>query len=108
MNKHSVWLIAPFVFLLLSAPLEAQTPAEPEAPTIEELELEEEHIRNRAEHGESHASGARPELGPVLDGNPTQAATILRVGLSYHSFNAAGTLLEFTTRHHPHAEISHT
>ena len=70
-------------------------------------ELEEEHIRSRAEHGESHASGMRPELGAVVLGNPTQAATLIRVGLSY-SFTSTGAFSEFSTRHHPFAEISHT
>jgi peptidoglycan hydrolase-like amidase len=73
----------------------------------EDLELEEEHIRSRAEHGESHASGMRPELGPVVLGNPTQATTHIRVGLSY-SFTSTGAFSEFSTRHHPFAEISHT
>ena len=73
----------------------------------EDLELEEEHIRSRAEHGESHASGMRPELGPVILGNPTQATTHIRVGLSY-SYTSTGAFSEFSTRHHPFAEISHT
>ena len=73
----------------------------------EDLELEEEHIRSRAEHGESHASGMRPELGPVVLGNPTQATTHIRVGLSY-SYTSTGAFSEFSTRHHPFAEISHT
>jgi len=71
------------------------------------LELEEEHIRTRAEQGDSHASGARPELGPVILGNPTEAHTLIRVGLSY-SYTASGAFSEFSTRHHPFAEISHT
>ncbi len=72
-----------------------------------DLELEEEHIRTRNEHGDSHASGMRPELGAVILGNPTQAHTLIRVGLSY-SFTATGAFSEFATRHHPFAEISHT
>jgi SpoIID/LytB domain protein len=69
--------------------------------------LEEEFIRQKAEHGESHASGSREDLGPVVLGNPTQAHTTIRVGISY-SFTAAGAYSEFSTRHHPFAEISHT
>jgi SpoIID/LytB domain protein len=78
-------------------------------PADDELQLEEEFIRSRSENGESHASGMRPELGPVTAGNPTTANTILRVGLSYSTLNANGTInSEFSTRHHPLAEISHT
>lgn len=76
-------------------------------PTEAELELEEEHIRTRNEHGESHSSGMRPELGPVTLGNPTEAHTLIRVGISY-SFTSTGAFSEFATRHHPFAEISHT
>ncbi|HEX2061224.1 MAG TPA: SpoIID/LytB domain-containing protein [Thermoanaerobaculia bacterium] len=78
-----------------------------ELPSPEELELEEEHIRTRNEHGDSHASGMRAELGPVVLGNPAEAHTLIRVGLSY-SFTATGAFSEFATRHHPFAEISHT
>lgn len=92
-----IWSLAVAVFMSFAAPLFAQ----------EVDELEEEHIRSRAEHGESHASGARPELGRVILGNPTQAHTFIRVGLSY-SFTSTGAFSEFSTRHHPFAEISHT
>jgi peptidoglycan hydrolase-like amidase len=69
--------------------------------------IEEEFIRLKGEQGESHASGAREDLGPVILGNPTQAHTLIRVGLSY-SFTSTGAYSEFSTRHHPFAEISHT
>lgn len=91
-----------FLLVLVPFTLFAQ-----DVPPPEELDLEEEHIRSRAEHGDSHASGMRPELGPVTLGNPTQAHTLIRVGLSY-SFTATGAFSEFSTRHHPFAEISHT
>jgi SpoIID/LytB domain protein len=79
---------------------------QPQEP-IDDQALEEQFIRSRAELGESHASGARDDLGPVVIGNPTQAHTIIRVGLSY-SFTATGAFSEFATRHFPAAEISHT
>src|SRR5687767_2453973 len=51
----------------------------------------------------------RPELGPQTLGNPTTANTVLTVGLSYSTLNASGAIVsEFSTRHHPLAEISHT
>lgn len=95
MKQPLLW----FLLLCLVFPLSAQEEIE--------VDLEEEHIRSRAEHGESHASGARPELGEVILGNPTQAHTFIRVGLSY-SFTATGAFSEFATRHHPFADISHT
>lgn len=99
------WLFLVALLLLLPFGVFAQ-----EFPPVEsdvELELEEEHIRSRNEHGESHASGMRPELGTVILGNPAEAHTLIRVGLSY-SFTATGAFSEFATRHHPFAEISHT
>src|SRR5829696_3523063 len=77
---------------------------EPPIQSPEDQAIEEEFIRSRAELGESHASGARDDLGPVIIGNPTQAHTIIRVGLSY-SFTATGAFSEFSTRHFPAAEI---
>jgi peptidoglycan hydrolase-like amidase len=98
MRRLLSWLAVPLAVLTLFAvPLAAQ----------EVDELEEEHIRSRAEQGDSHASGARPELGPVILGNPTQAHTLIRVGISY-SYTSTGAFSEFSTRHHPFAEISHT
>jgi len=71
--------------------------------------LEEDFIRSRAELGESHASGAREDLGPVILGNPTEAHTTIRVGLSLSTFTSTGAISnEFSTRHFPVAEISHT
>jgi peptidoglycan hydrolase-like amidase len=106
--KLACLLALPFTLVLLFAPAApAQSLAGSDLPTIEDQQLEDDHIRMRAEHGESHASGMRPELGPATLGNPTQAVTIVRVGLSY-SFTATGVFSEFNTRHHPWAEISHT
>jgi SpoIID/LytB domain protein len=94
------------VFLLLVVclvvPLFAQEQNEDQA-------IEDEFIRRRAELGESHASGARPDLGPVILGNPTEAATVIRVGLSYSTLNSSGGIVnEFATRHFSSVEISHT
>ena len=96
-----------FVFTVLTClPLSLSAQGGPEL-SIDDQQLEEEHIRSRMEHGDSHASGMRSELGPVILGNPTQAHKLLRIGLSY-SFTSAGAYSEFSTRHHPFAEVSHT
>ena len=85
--------------LRLTGPVAAaQAPAQ-----SEQMQLEEDYLRTRAEQGESHASGGRPELGPVTLGNPTSAATILRVGL-----HANVGLTEFGTLHHTAIELSNT
>jgi peptidoglycan hydrolase-like amidase len=102
--KRSLLLVVALLSLLPLAVVAQELPP-PESAV--ELELEEEHIRSRNEHGDSHASGMRPELGNVILGNPTEAHTLIRVGLSY-SFTATGAFSEFATRHHPFAEISHT
>jgi SpoIID/LytB domain protein len=96
--KRSLVLL---LFLCLLAPVLAQE-VQPDDQAIEE-----EFIRQRAEMGESHASGAREDLGPVILGNPTEAHTTIRVGLSY-SYTSTGAYSEFFTRHHPFADISHT
>src|SRR5688500_17799369 len=104
LSEASRLLIALFVFAAFS--VTAQIPEPPGQPT-EDQALEEDFIRSRAELGDSHASGAREDLGPVILGNPTQAHTIIRVGLSY-SYTPANVFSEFSTRHFPVAEISHT
>src|SRR5689334_4211337 len=73
----------------------------------EEQILEEEFIRSRAENGESHASGNRDDLGPVILGNPTQAVVAIRVGI-YYSFTATGAFSEFASLNHPVVRISNT
>ncbi len=95
-----------FLILCLSSLLCLAVPAFAQEQG-DDLELEEQHIRDRNEHGDSHASGMRPELGPVVLGNPREAVTLIRVGLSY-SFTSTGAFSEFNTRHHPFADISHT
>jgi SpoIID/LytB domain protein len=57
--------------------------------------------------GPSHASGGRTELGPVILGNPTQAAVALRIGL-YYSYTPTGAFSEFFTLHHPLVQVSNT
>ncbi len=88
---------------LLSISAAAQEPP----PQTEEQRLEEEWIQTKLEHGESHASGMRPELGPVILGNPTQAVVVLRVGL-YYSYTSTGLYSEFASLHHPSVDISNT
>jgi len=101
MNLHKVLTLFVFVFAFGVISIAAQI--EP----AEDVAIEQESLRQKSENGESHASGARDDLGPVILGNPTTAAVAIRVGLSY-SFTAAGSYSEFTSRHHPFAEISHT
>jgi stage II sporulation protein D len=98
-----------FVCAFAAVPAFSQDPA-PKDRLSEDQRIEEDFIRSRAELGESHASGARPEFGPVVIGNPTTAHKIIRVGLSTTTFNANGTVAtEITTnRHFAFAEISHT
>lgn len=94
-----------FVCLFTAMVAVAQDPIQ----GLDDQTLEEEFIRSRAENGESHASGARPEFGPVIIGNPTQAYKVIRVGLSFATLNSSGGIVsEFATRHWPIAEISHT
>jgi len=81
-----------------------QVPAAQEPPPqSQDEQLVEEYIRTRAEQGASHASGGRPELGPVIRGNPTDAVKVLRVGL-YANLGAT----EFGTLHHPFVDLTHT
>jgi peptidoglycan hydrolase-like amidase len=75
----------------------------------EHQRLEEEFIQSKIDNGESHASGARPELGPLVLGNPTTAVVALRVGLNASTFNATGGLVtEFASLHHTFVELSNT
>src|SRR5688572_6514785 len=103
MKRSALFFIA--TLLLVAKPVFPQTPDD--AQSVEHQLLEEEHIRSRNENGDSHASGMRPELGPAVLGNPREAHTLIRVGISQSSGSGA-TLNEFPTRHHTFAEISHT
>ena len=73
---------------------------------------DEEWIQRRAEEGDSHASGLRPDLGPAILGNPTSAVRVIRVGLSPTTFNATGGVVTEmsggTNPAHAFADISHT
>lgn len=88
------------------SPDQSPLPAEAQA---EHERLEEEFIQSKIANGESHASGARPELGPSVLGNPTTAVVALRVGLHASTFNAGGGLVtEFASLHHTAVELSNT
>lgn len=100
MNFSKISSLSLYLCLLSVLCVQAQ-----QQPT--DVAIEEEWIRSKAAQGDSHASGAREDLGPVIIGNPTQAHTLMRVGLSY-SFTSTGAYSEFLTRHHTFAEISHT
>lgn len=92
-------------FAMAAAYPSGQSPAEQDPPAVAQSEqerLEEEYIRTKAENGESHASGARPELGPVVLGNPTSAVKVIRVGLY------ANTASEFGTLNHAFVDVSNT
>ena len=99
---------------LLAVPAVAQSPDQnPSPPTTtaqSEQELLEEYIRTRMENGQSHASGGRPDLGPVVLGNPTQAVVALRVGLYFSTLSpTTGAIVsEFATLHHPYVELTNT
>lgn len=90
-------------------PVPPPAPPPADAPQSEQERLEEEFIRFRAEQGQSHASGGRPELGPVIMGNPTQAVVALRVGLYATSFNSTGGVAtEFASPHHAFVDLTNT
>ena len=81
----------------------------PDHAQAEHEQLEDEFVRTRAENGESHASGARPELGPVVLANPTTAVVALRVGLFASTFTATGALAtEFASLHHQMVQLTNT
>lgn len=101
MKLHTIlWLF--ISMLLLSA-----FPAGAQVEGTDEQIIEEEWIRLKGEQGDSHASGGRDELGPVILGNPTQAAIAIRVGIHY-SFTSSGAFSEFATLHHPFVQVSNT
>ena len=80
-----------------------------EQQRIEQQQLEEEFVTTREQNGESHASGARPDLGPTVLGNPTSAVAALRVGLNASTFTATGALAtEFASLHHTFVELTNT
>ena len=94
-----------FVAMFLSAALsiDAQKPVSLE----EERILEEEFIRSKLQHGDSHASGNREDLGAVVVGNPKRTVVDIRVGIHY-SFTATGAYSEFASLNHPFVQLSNT
>jgi SpoIID/LytB domain protein len=101
--------VFPLVLLLIAATAAGQDPQPPNTPQAEQQQVEEEFIRSRVENGESHASGGRPELGPVVLGNPATAVVALRVGLHASTFNSTGGLVtEFASLHHLFVELTNT
>ena len=57
----------------------------------------------------SHASGGRPELGPQVVGNPTDAVAVLRVGLRATTFKANGDVaVEQAGHDHANAGVTGT
>ncbi|MBX3288826.1 MAG: SpoIID/LytB domain-containing protein [Acidobacteria bacterium] len=76
---------------------------------LSDAALEEDFISSRAKIGESHASGNRPELGPVNLGTPTQVVQIIRVGLYANTFTAGGGISsEFASLHHEVVSLTNT
>jgi peptidoglycan hydrolase-like amidase len=96
---------------LAQDPDQVPPPAPPpaDAPQSEHDQLQEEFIRFRAEEGQSHASGGRPELGPTIMGNPTQSVVALRVGLNATTFTSTGAVsTEFASLHHAFVDLTNT
>lgn len=74
-----------------------------------EQAIEERFISVKNELGESHASGAREDLGPVVLGNPSESVITVRVGIYANTFNGTGGIAtEFSTLHHQTVQISNT
>ena len=99
------------LLLMTAGAAAAQDPQQqpPDIPAPEQQQIEEEFVRTRSGNGESHASGARPELGPVVLGNPTTTVVALRVGLHASTFTPTGTLVtEFASLHHTFVELTNT
>lgn len=99
--------------VFLAAPAAAQTvnpeQNQPSGPQNENEILEQEFIRTRIENGDSHASGGRPELGPVVLGNPAQAIVSLRVGLYFSTLSSTGAIVsEFASLNHPYVDLTNT
>ena len=96
--------------LTVTRPAAAQDPAPPPPAQSEHEQLEAELIRTRSENGESHASGSRPDLGPVVLGNPASSVVALRVGLHTTAFNptTGAVTTEFSSLHHTFVELSNT
>ncbi len=107
--RHVLSLLLVFFFATAAAAGQ-DPPPQPSSPPSDEQQIEDEFIRSRSENGESHASGARPELGPVVLGNPTSAVVALRVGLYASTFNSStGALVtEFASLHHPFVDLTNT
>ncbi|HEV8591158.1 MAG TPA: SpoIID/LytB domain-containing protein [Pyrinomonadaceae bacterium] len=83
--------------------------AQEEVPQTEDQMLEDEFIRLKAENGDSHASGNRDDLGPVILGNPTQAVVAVRVGIYANTFNSTGGIAtEFSSLNHQFVQVSNT
>jgi stage II sporulation protein D len=113
--RRSLTPLAAILLFTVSASMQnadGQNPASPASAAeaqAEQERLEEEFIQSKIANGESHASGARPELGPLVLGNPTTATVVLRVGLNASTFNATGGLVtEFASLHHTAVELSNT
>lgn len=104
MKLQAISSLLVFVCLLAIIPAMAQVTPDQQA---EEQTLEDVFIKLRAEEGDSHASGNREDLGPVILGNPTTTVVAVRVGL-YYSFTSTGAFSEFSSLNHPFVQLSNT
>ena len=104
MKLQAISSFALFVCLLAAIPAVAQVT--PEQQTEDQI-IEDTWINLRAEEGDSHASGNREDLGPVILGNPTTSVVAVRVGL-YYSFTSTGAFSEFSSLNHPFVQVSNT
>lgn len=108
MKLHTLLCLNVAVFLLTAFSAVAQVTDVP-AQQADDQAIEDAWIQSRSEVGDSHASGNRDDLGPVILGNPTQAVVTIRVGLYANTFTSTGGLNnEFSTLHHQFVQISNT
>jgi len=106
MKLQAISSLLVFVCLLAAIPAVAQVT--PDQQT-DDQNLEDTFIKLKAEEGDSHASGNRDDLGPVILGNPTTAVVAVRVGIYANSFTSSGGLsTEFSTLHHHFVQLSNT
>ncbi|MGB7069719.1 MAG: SpoIID/LytB domain-containing protein [Pyrinomonadaceae bacterium] len=96
------------VLLCLYATLPASAQVDGPAQTQTDQAIEEEWIRLKGEQGDSHSSGARDDLGPVILGNPTQAAVAVRVGIYRNRVPPEGSFSEYWSLHHFFVQVSNT
>ncbi|MBX7062052.1 MAG: SpoIID/LytB domain-containing protein [Pyrinomonadaceae bacterium] len=103
MKKQVLWSLASLLVLVCVGQSFAQRSSR------SDRQLEEDFIRSRVAVGDSHASGNRPELGPVNLSTPSAVVVSLRVGLYANTFNGTGGIAtEFSTLNHQSVQLTNT